>query len=58
MNPKIQTFVDRAGTDSSGKWISTAQVPVLVDAVLADLLANGYISQDNYDEFRGHLQER
>ena len=55
MNPKIQEFVNAAGTDVSGKWIGTTQVPVLVDAVLADLLANGYISQDNHDEFRSHI---
>ena len=58
MNPKIQEFVNAAGTDVSGKWIGVAQVPDIVDAVLADLLKNGYISQDNYDEFRSHLQER
>lgn len=58
MNPKIQEFVQVAGTDVSGKWIGTAQVPALVNAVLADLLKNGYISQDNHDEYRSHLQER
>ena len=58
MNPKIQEFVLAAGTDVSGKWIGTAQVPILIDAVLSDLLANGYISQDNHDEYRSHLQEQ
>lgn len=57
MNPKIQEFVNAAGTDVSGKWIGVAQVPAIIDAVLADLLKNGYISQDNHDEFRSHLAE-
>ena len=57
MNPKIQEFVNAAGTDVSGKWIGVAQVPAIVAAVLADLLKNGYISQDNYDEFCGHIAD-
>jgi hypothetical protein len=57
MNPKIQEFVNAAGTDVSGKWIGVAQVPAIIDAVLADLLKNGYISQDNYDEFRSHISD-
>ena len=58
MNPKIQEFVNAAGTDVSGKWIGVAQVPAIVAAVLADLLKNGYIDPDNYDEYRGHIQEQ
>ena len=58
MNPKLQEIIRQVGTDVSGKWIGTAQVPALVDAVLADLLANGYIDRDNYEEYRGHLKEQ
>lgn len=43
MNNKIQELIKRAGTDSSGKWISIDNVEELIKTVIAEC----YVAIDN-----------
>lgn len=38
MNERIKELIEQAGTDCSGKWLSTDNVNTLVDLVLADVV--------------------
>lgn len=41
----IQKIIDNVGTDCSTKWVSTSDVPKLVELVLTDALQ--YVSNQN-----------
>jgi hypothetical protein len=46
MNSNIQRIIQQVGTDTSGKWINTSEIPGLIDLVIQDVFK--YVGREDW----------
>ena len=57
MNQRIQELMSKAGTDTSGKWMSTFNAERFAELIVGECISTVENAENGYEDYRSQIED-